>query len=813
MDDLLTGTSCKTELQSLQQHVSQILMEGGFELRKWASNCKELNESISESSRGISHYVVDGKDVHALGLMWDTEGDHFTFAVNLKKEPATLTKRSLLADASTLFDPLGLLAPVTIKGKMWFQDVWRSAVGWDDPVPPIIEKAWRDHRVELQNLKELKVDHWIGSGMAGSFTELHVFADASERAYAAVVYARTLQPDGTVAVSLISSKTKVAPLKPTTLPRLELCAAHLASKLVRNVLHSWGNLRYPLYAWTDSTITLAWLQAHPSKWITFVANRVAETQDVLPPNSWHHVRSELNPADCASRGISPSDLLCHKLWWNGPEFLKGTDQFWKKESTNQHATDIGVRNKVAANVSNSNDYWPVITKYSSYSKLRRVISFCLRFVCNIRATKRLVEKRHGPLSGLELVEAERRLVKYTQNFHFANEISHCSANRPIPLRSSLVRLQPFLDPNGILRVGGRLKSANISNDARHPIVLPKNSPLSRLIISDIHYFTLHAGPRIMQVVLQRRYWVIGARSLIRSIYHKCVKCTCINRNAASQSMGDLPASRTTYARCFTRTAVDFAGPDSYKYTYGRGAKSTKGYICSFICMCTGAMHLEFVGDLSTPAFLNAFKRFINRRGYCKTMVSDNGTNFVGAEKELRNKYEQCMADDALQSFFADSNIEWHFNPPTAPHMGGYWETGIKRIKYHLKRVLGDTFLSYEDFSTLLTEVEACVNSRPLCEISTNASDLEALTPGHFIIGEPLKSIPEPEGQGFCGNLHQRWQLISEMRRHFWRRWKDEYLLSLQRRTKWFRPSRNFEEGDIVAIFNDLTPPTKWTLAR
>ncbi|XP_036346940.1 uncharacterized protein LOC118756280, partial [Rhagoletis pomonella] len=129
------------------------------------------------------------------------------------------------------------------------------------------------------------------------------------------------------------------------------------------------------------------------------------------------------------------------------------------------------------------------------------------------------------------------------------------------------------------------------------------------------------------------------------------------------------------------------------------------------------------------------------------MVSDNGTNFVGAEKVLRNKYEQCMADDALQSFFADSNIEWHFNPPTAPHMGGYWETGIKRIKYHLKRVLGDTFLSYEDFSTLLTEVEACVNSRPLCEISTNVSDLEALTPGHFIIGEPLKSIPEPERQG------------------------------------------------------------------
>ncbi|XP_017485841.1 PREDICTED: uncharacterized protein LOC108374358 [Rhagoletis zephyria] len=195
------------------------------------------------------------------------------------------------------------------------------------------------------------------------------------------------------------------------------------------------------------------------------------------------------------------------------------------------------------------------------------------------------------------------------------------------------------------------------------------------------------------------------------------------------------------------------------------------------------------------------------------MFSDNGTNFVAAEKELRSRYEKCMADATLQSFFADSNIEWRFNPPTAPHMGGYWGTGIKRIKYHLKRVLGESLVSYEEFNTLLTEVEACVNSRPLYEGTTTTVDHEALTPGHFIVGEPLKSIPEPEGQRFCGNLHQRWQLITAIRQHFWRRWRDEYLVSLQRRTKWFRPSRNLEEGDVVAIFNEPTPPTKWTLAQ
>ncbi|XP_053968926.1 uncharacterized protein LOC128870340 [Anastrepha ludens] len=120
------------------------------------------------------------------------------------------------------------------------------------------------------------------------------------------------------------------------------------------------------------------------------------------------------------------------------------------------------------------------------------------------------------------------------------------------------------------------------------------------------------------------------------------------------------------------------------------------------------------------------------------MTSDSGTNFVGTEKELRISFQQCMADIKLRSFFADSNIEWRFNPPAAPHMGGYWETGVKRVKYHLKRVLGEVPLSYEEFNTLLTEIEACVNSRPLCDNSEAAGDLEVLTPGHFIVGEPLK---------------------------------------------------------------------------
>ncbi|XP_017465833.1 PREDICTED: uncharacterized protein LOC108358846 [Rhagoletis zephyria] len=233
MDDLLTGASCKTEPKSLQQAVSGILKEGGFELRKWASNCAELNESISNASQNIPHYMVNDKDVNALGLIWNIEGDYFTFTVDLNRPPAILTKRAFLSDASTIFDPLGLLAPVTIRSKMWIQDIWRADVGWDELIPGTIARLWVDHRSQLQQLANLKVNRWLGSGTFGSLTELHIFADASERAYAAVMYARTVHSDGHVTVAVVSSKTKVAPIKPTSLPRLELCAAHLAAKLVK----------------------------------------------------------------------------------------------------------------------------------------------------------------------------------------------------------------------------------------------------------------------------------------------------------------------------------------------------------------------------------------------------------------------------------------------------------------------------------------------------------------------------------------------------------------------------------------------------
>ncbi|KAL6416444.1 hypothetical protein ACFW04_013469 [Cataglyphis niger] len=209
-------------------------------------------------------------------------------------------------------------------------------------------------------------------------------------------------------------------------------------------------------------------------------------------------------------------------------------------------------------------------------------------------------------------------------------------------------------------------------------------------------------------------------------------------------MGDLPRLRVTPARPFLRTGVDYAGPIQLRTTKGRGHRSYKAFIAVFVCLSTKAVHLEVVSDYSADAFLAALRRFTARRGLCRSLQSDCGTNFVGADAQLRafftasNPAQRRIADQ-----LANDRIQWRFNPPSAPHFGGLWEAAVKSLKHHLRRVLGESTLTYEEMSTLLAQIEACMNSRPLQALSDDPDDLAALTPGHFLVGTALNALPEP----------------------------------------------------------------------
>ncbi|XP_011858374.1 PREDICTED: uncharacterized protein LOC105555930 [Vollenhovia emeryi] len=280
-------------------------------------------------------------------------------------------------------------------------------------------------------------------------------------------------------------------------------------------------------------------------------------------------------------------------------------------------------------------------------------------------------------------------------------------------------------------------------------------------------------------------------------------------------MGSLPSDIIHPSRAFTITGVDFAGPITTLVNKGRGRKTNKSYIALFVCFSTKAIHLEATSELTTAAFIASLRRFIGQRGRPRTLYSDNGTNFIGANRELKEVYQFVRAEveTGIGDMFANENIEWKFIPPDSPHMGGLWEAGVKSCKYHLKRVMGNVLFTFEELATALSQIEACLNSRPLSSMSADPMDLQPLTPAHFLIGEALTSLPDVNVTTIPLNRLDRWQMIQRVFQDFWKRWAAEYLNNLQGRSKWRIAKENLKVNDLVIIREENLPPLKWKLGR
>ncbi|KAH9637205.1 hypothetical protein HF086_016227 [Spodoptera exigua] len=314
------------EVRDTRDQLIQLLKEGGFNLRKWSSNERQLLEDLPEHMISpVSLTFTEASASKTLGLAWNPKQDEFIFSTTLKNKTESETnnkssKRQILSDISTIFDPLGLLSPITIKAKILFQQIWKYKIEWDDTVPDEIEKEWRTLKTELTNMQPFKINRWLGL-RANKNCELHAFCDASEKAFSCVVYSKITEGKQQQ-IALVAAKTKVAPIqKHQTLPRLELCGAHLLAQLVNKIKLCFDKPNIKVTAWTDSMIVLGWLKGDVSRWKAYVGHRVQEIISVVPAGSWKHVRSEQNPADCASRGLLPSQLHNFPLWFNGPEWL------------------------------------------------------------------------------------------------------------------------------------------------------------------------------------------------------------------------------------------------------------------------------------------------------------------------------------------------------------------------------------------------------------------------------------------------------------------------------------------------------------
>ncbi|XP_029674121.1 uncharacterized protein LOC115242174 [Formica exsecta] len=370
------------------------------------------------------------------------------------------TKRRVLAETARLFDPLDWLAPVIIRAKILIQSGWLQGLDWDAPLPPVDTKQWRLLLEELPQPEHIRIHRWLRTGEEASTLQIHGFADASERGYAAAVYLRTVT-DGTATIHLLAAKT-------------------------------------PIFLWSDSKVTFYCIQGYASRWKTYVANRVAQIHTLLPKTQWRHVPGRENPANCASRGIAPSELAHHQLWWTGPAWLRKDELCWpernleapkgempeKKATTHHAAADVETEPKT-------------LLRCSSLHRLLRVTAWCLRWRRSTARERLLSDATPEPvLKPAELDEALHRWLRVVQTLHYADEIAAISANGIVAHRSPLSKLNPFMDHNGVLRVGGRLKHAILSNDERHPMIAPSTSWLTRLLVDSCHQRTLHGGVQL-----------------------------------------------------------------------------------------------------------------------------------------------------------------------------------------------------------------------------------------------------------------------------------------------------------------------------
>lgn len=327
---------------------------------------------------------------------------------------------------------------------------------------------------------------------------------------------------------------------------------------------------------------------------------------------------------------------------------------------------------------------------------------------------------------------------------------------------------------------------------------------------------MHGGTQLMTSLLRRQYWIINSRNAVRHRIHKCIVCFNHRAETSQQLMGSLPSARVRRThRPFLHTGVDHCGPYDLRASEGRGIRTYKGYIAVFVCLTVKAVHVECVDGLTTDAFLAAFRRFVSRRGLPSDVYSDNGTNFVGAANEIERQFNQTIHqnEEAVAEKFTEESINWHFIPPGSPLFGGLWEAGVKSVKYHLRRIIGESKLTFEEMHTFLCQIEACLNSRPLCAINSDPTDLTALTPGHSIVNTDLLSLPEPSIVDIDSNRLNHWQQIQQMRQYFWKRWRDDYLSQLQQRPKWCREQPNLEIGEMVLVQDDRLSSSKWPLGR
>ncbi|XP_063827161.1 uncharacterized protein LOC135076671 [Ostrinia nubilalis] len=866
MDDYIQSLPDEETAIEMVRNISNIHKQGGFVMRNWTSNSVAVLNSVPKETLGTEavKFKVDQQcdGERTLGLLWYPSTDELAFDVSFKRIPDSIvqgkerpTKRIMLRVVMSIFDVYGFLSPFTIQGKIMLQDTWRLRVGWDDSIPSDLFNRWLKWIKLLQLIDKIRVprcyhraavsasettnEPFTAGSVAFSSSatnvttdaltqaadygemcydtracatkdlvsmqcyrnlQLHLFSDAGQKALSAVAYWRWISADNKICVCLIASKSRVAPVKPVTMPRLELQAALLAARLAHTIITEHQLSPERRFFWCDSTTVLHWLRNNTRTYKTFEANRLGEIDDLTSVSEWRYVPTKLNIADIATRDDFNYDLFINQ-WFRGPQFLYEDMENWPRdvvepenENFSKPTTDyIGI-------VHNEFDLpVPDSRLFSSWLRLVRSAAAVLKFISRCRKLTNVDD------SAL-MKRAECLLLRKAQVDSFGTEINHLKNGKCIPRDSRLRNLSPYLDEQGLLRVGGRIDAvSDVALETKRPYILDGRHPTAKLIVRHYHVKAAHGNQEAVVNHLKQVYWIIRIRPTVKDVASKCFFCRLRKAKPCVPRMGDLPEARMAHhQRPFTFCGIDLFGP--MEVVVGR--RREKRYGVLFTCLTVRAIHIEIVHFLTTDSLIMALRRMACRRGWPRHIYSDNGTNLRGADVELR-KAMQELDEEALGAEALNSGAQWTFIPPGSPHWGGAWERLIRSVKSSLRVILKERAPKDEVLRTLLIEVENIVNGRPLTHVSVEPGAPESLTPNHFLIGS---STNLPIAGAFDDSdlfLRKQWRQAQKLADMYWQRWVKEYLPTLIPRSKWHQERKPLKEGDLVFIADSDSPRNVW----
>ncbi|XP_027861387.1 uncharacterized protein LOC114137071 [Xiphophorus couchianus] len=808
VDNWLQSFSSPDVAKEVVEKLRSVLSEAGFELRQWASNTPDLiahlpKELRSENSeQWLNQTDVDPQEP-ALGLRWMCYSDTLQYKCRpLNSNPPTM--RNIYRVLASQYDPLGFLVPFTTRAKVLVQRLWDRKREWDDPLlPSDLLSAWREWEEELQHLDNISLQRCYVSpelDKPDSQHEVHIFCDGSQQAYGSVAYLRTEDGAGKVEVAFLTARSRVAPKRQLSIPRLELCAALTGAQLASLLTKELTLPLSKVVLWTDSTTVLTWIQSDSCHYKVFVGTRIAEIQELTDSCAWQYVTTSDNPADDLTRGKRLRDLTCPSRWACGPSFLQLPQGQWPEHPITpcNNFAEEQRRSATCLVVTSEPCLLPDAQKFTSFNDLLKETAKCLQ------------GSTGDNLTAENYKEAELTLLQSAQRDSFPDEIQWLTTGKPVHSSSRLVTLAPEYDKSlQLLRVGGRLRRCNDLEPAMtHPVVLDPKHPVTKLLIRQADRDLKHPGAERLFAELRRKYWILRGREAIRSEQRCCPECQKWRAQPVNPKMADLPIARLRLNQpAFFSTGIDCFGPMQVKV----GRRIEKRWGLLFKCLTTRAIHIEVLSSLTSDSFLMALRRFVSRRGKPTEILCDQGTNFRGGEKELQESFNALHP--SLQSQLAAHQITFRFNPPSAPHFGGSWEREIRSIKAALKSTIGSQVVQEEILQTVLIEIEGMLNSKPLGYVSSDLADPDPITPNLLLMGRLDPSLPQVlyHDSELIGQRH--WRTCQVLSDRFWTQFIRHYLPTLQTRSKWQRDTSPIQLGTVVMIVDPQLPRASWPIGE